>query len=84
MPVTFRYIDSRGDVTRPDSVCLSYRESTGNDKSAGTEVVQTVDLIGGCSRTRTCGPLIKSQLLYQLSYTPIAPRAELGSRRRTM
>jgi hypothetical protein len=27
-------------------------------------------LAGGCSRTRTCGPLIKSQLLYQLSYTP--------------
>jgi hypothetical protein len=26
--------------------------------------------IGGCSRTRTCGPLIKSQLLYQLSYAP--------------
>ena len=31
------------------------------------------DFIGGCSRTRTCDPLIKSQLLYQLSYTPIAP-----------
>jgi hypothetical protein len=26
--------------------------------------------IGGCSRIRTCDPLIKSQLLYQLSYTP--------------
>ena len=27
---------------------------------------------GGCSRTRTYGPLIKSQLLYQLSYAPVA------------
>ncbi len=25
---------------------------------------------GGCARTRTVDPLIKSQLLYQLSYTP--------------
>src|SRR5439155_19874153 len=30
---------------------------------------------GGCSRTRTCDPLIKSQLLYQLSYAPAAGRA---------
>jgi hypothetical protein len=33
---------------------------------------------GGCSRTRTCDPLIKSQLLYQLSYTPIPPRRRRG------
>ena len=26
---------------------------------------------GGCSRIRTYDPLIKSQLLYQLSYAPI-------------
>ena len=37
-------------------------------------------LDGGCSRTRTCDPLIKSQLLYQLSYTPgrIPPFAGQG------
>ena len=29
-------------------------------------------LLGGRSRTRTCDPLIKSQLLYQLSYRPTA------------
>ena len=29
---------------------------------------------GGCNRTRTCDPLIKSQLLYQLSYTPARER----------
>ena len=27
---------------------------------------------GGCTRTRTWDPLIKSQLLYQLSYAPAA------------
>ncbi len=27
---------------------------------------------GGCARIRTLDPLIKSQLLYQLSYTPVA------------
>jgi hypothetical protein len=30
---------------------------------------------GGCTRTRTLGPLIKSQLLYQLSYAPAVFRA---------
>src|SRR5262249_38749939 len=40
-------------------------------KIAVAEISQVLDLIGGCSRTRTCDPLIKSQLLYQLSYTPI-------------
>ena len=29
---------------------------------------------GGRSRDRTCDPLIKSQLLYQLSYAPGLPR----------
>ena len=32
----------------------------------------TNEINGGCNRTRTCDPLIKSQLLYQLSYTPAA------------
>ena len=34
---------------------------------------------GGCTRARTWDPLIKSQLLYQLSYTPVAPRQTLES-----
>jgi hypothetical protein len=34
---------------------------------------------GGCSRIRTYDPLIKSQLLYQLSYAP-AP-SKLGRKR---
>ena len=33
---------------------------------------------GGRSRTRTYGPLIKSQLLYQLSYAPAGPSARVG------
>ena len=31
---------------------------------------------GGRTRTRTLDPLIKSQLLYQLSYAPGLPRRE--------
>jgi hypothetical protein len=31
-----------------------------------------LEKIGGCTRARTWDPLIKSQLLYQLSYTPHA------------
>jgi hypothetical protein len=31
-----------------------------------------IEIIGGCTRTRTLDPLIKSQLLYQLSYAPDA------------
>ena len=30
-----------------------------------------VEILGGRSRTRTYDPLIKSQLLYHLSYAPI-------------
>ncbi len=30
--------------------------------------------VGGCTRARTLDPLIKSQLLYQLSYTPVRKR----------
>ena len=32
---------------------------------------QPFDMIGGCRGTRTHDPLIKSQLLYQLSYAPV-------------
>jgi hypothetical protein len=39
----------------------------------------SLDLIGGRTRTRTWDPLIKSQLLYQLSYAPeILPRGPRG------
>ena len=37
------------------------------------DFVQASDFIGGRTRTRTWDPLIKSQLLYQLSYAPGLP-----------
>ena len=40
------------------------------DRKVTTFLFQLLGLIGGRSRTRTCDPLIKSQLLYQLSYAP--------------
>jgi len=36
---------------------------------------------GGRNRARTCDPLIKSQLLYQLSYAPGLPSAGSPARR---
>ena len=36
-------------------------------------LADTEDFDGGRTRARTLDPLIKSQLLYQLSYAPIAP-----------
>ena len=38
-------------------------------------------MIGGRTRARTWDPLIKSQLLYQLSYAPGMPMAENSARR---
>ena len=35
-----------------------------------------LEKIGGCAQDRTVDPLIKSQLLYQLSYTPTAGNGE--------
>ena len=41
--------------------------------------VWKIAAVGGRSRTRTYGPLIKSQLLYQLSYAPIAASSGSGA-----
>lgn len=35
-----------------------------------TDLIQVMDFSGEPDRIRTCDPLIKSQLLYQLSYRP--------------
>ncbi len=43
---------------------------------------QRIEKIGGCTRTRTLDPLIKSQLLYQLSYAPGAGRPRSITKRR--
>src|SRR6266853_2245403 len=43
-------------------------------KVEGTDLTpKMIDLLGGRTRTRTWDPLIKSQLLYQLSYAPGMP-----------
>ena len=46
------------------------------DRSREHQTTTLADKFGGCSRIRTYDPLIKSQLLYQLSYAPapIAPK----------
>ena len=41
--------------------------------SAGVKRLENKGLNGGCAQDRTVDPLIKSQLLYQLSYTPTPP-----------
>src|SRR5438067_11457408 len=46
------------------------RESGGHLNESIRSRQQIADLIGGRTRTRTWDPLIKSQLLYQLSYAP--------------
>src|SRR2546430_12476980 len=49
-------------------------------KANGADLApKVIDLLGGRTRTRTWDPLIKSQLLYQLSYAPEMPAA--GARR---
>jgi hypothetical protein len=47
---------------------MDYRNKSGNDKNYD---VNPTSKDGGRSRTRTYDPLIKSQLLYHLSYAPI-------------
>src|SRR5438132_957834 len=45
-------------------------------KANGADLApKVIDLLGGRTRTRTWDPLIKSQLLYQLSYAPEMPAA---------
>jgi hypothetical protein len=45
------------------------------------EMREVAGFVGGRSRTRTCDPLIKSQLLYQLSYAPGLLRLVIAKRR---
>lgn len=42
------------------------------------------DFIGGRTRARTWDPLIKSQLLYQLSYAPDTNKGWIGGLSRTL
>ncbi len=56
---------------------IAPRDTLGIPRPSKTfwDEVYLFEIYGGCSRTRTYGPLIKSQLLYQLSYAPAAGRA---------
>jgi hypothetical protein len=72
IPATNRLSNLRGEMAVQCAIVVStycdYQivRSSSHDRqaAAGTEA------IGGRTRTRTLDPLIKSQLLYQLSYAP--------------
>ena len=61
----------RGVVTRLRAHSKP-RDTLGIPRQSGVNYTLSYvfDNIGGCTRTRTLDPLIKSQLLYQLSYAP--------------
>ena len=50
----------------------SLAAATLRNPSLTCDLYDFVAEFGGCARIRTLDPLIKSQLLYQLSYTPVA------------
>src|SRR5688500_14188469 len=53
------------------TVCLSAKGAANATRGAASlKRLFLLGKLGGRSRTRTCDPLIKSQLLYQLSYAP--------------
>ncbi len=53
------------------------RQKAGDSLSPAFSTPMVRGNLGGRSRARTYDPLIKSQLLYQLSYTPRATRGRL-------
>jgi integrase len=57
--------ENKGAVDRLDEASGSRMVAEGG--SGGEDVFEAIDKFGGPCRDRTCGPLIKSQLLYQLS-----------------
>jgi hypothetical protein len=64
-------------LAAPGEAALTERQraslvDAARSKSAYFRLLARDPDVGGCSRTRTYGPLIKSQLLYQLSYAPVA------------
>ena len=64
--------DGMGGLLRQRTAAgQSHRTARGSRR--GLSGRRTSEIAGGCSRIRTYDPLIKSQLLYQLSYAP-APR----------
>jgi hypothetical protein len=62
------YVEQMEEVraSAPPRICAALESDTTNESGA-PEVSEAPDLNGGPSRTRTLDPLIKSQLLCQLS-----------------
>ena len=61
-----RLLINRNGQTSPVGVFAKDRSGP-KSKSATPDAPEVPDRVGGPSRTRTLDPLIKSQLLYQLS-----------------
>ena len=51
-------------------ICFLNQDLGSSLQSAILQLIDYLGIIGGRSRTRTYDPLIKSQLLYHLSYAP--------------
>ena len=51
---------------------MNRRSNAGIPEPVPAELHYAIDFFGEPDRIRTCDPLIKSQLLYQLSYGPNA------------
>jgi hypothetical protein len=65
-----------GSLRRPAAARSEQARGRGAGRMAGL-----ADSDGGRTQARTVDPLIKSQLLYQLSYAPIASAARLRAAR---
>ncbi len=58
-------------MSRHPSVTLGWLRIESSHDGIPINLHEMIDFDGGRTRARTVDPLIKSQLLYQLSYTPI-------------
>jgi hypothetical protein len=72
--------DSPGEsvVFRVDQKWVQIRERREAGFPAPLQIFVFFGVFGGRSRTRTYDPLIKSQLLYHLSYAPVPSRSGEG------
>ena len=85
-PVALRLLSEQGRLAVHRSPCSQFEVKLGATSApeGSTEPALGLGLrgfevcgeIGGRTRARTWDPLIKSQLLYQLSYAPGSPRGK--------
>ena len=69
-------LGNKAAVDQLDAGIGSTVVAAGEDVEEGA--LEVTEKVGGPCRDRTYGPLIKSQLLYQLSYASVAFAAEAG------